>query len=56
LVVLYWMGQRGLGKGYVAGALVRVDKLATNKFYAILIKLLPGDLDACVGVSVRHHL
>lgn len=39
---------RRLGKGYIAGALVRVDKLATFKFYAILFKLPPGDLDACV--------
>ena len=47
------MGQR-LGKGYIAGALVRVDKLAMYKFYAILFKLLPDDLDACV--MVRHRM
>lgn len=41
-------GAERLGKGYIAGALVRVDKLATDKFYAVLFKLPPGDLDACV--------
>lgn len=41
-------GAERLGKGYIAGALVRVDKLATDKFYAMLFKLPPGDLDACV--------